>query len=82
MNISLLKAAVALAPTCLLFWGATILFLKRRTAGSSLKLLGAGGLMLVALVHICEALHLFPGMVGERSAASATTLISAARPPD
>ena len=62
MNATLLKALVALIPSCMLFTGSVALFLKGRSAWSFLQLLGAGGLVVVVLTHLCEALHLFPWM--------------------
>jgi hypothetical protein len=62
MNVTLLKALVALAPACVLSCGSTVLFLRGKTAWSFLQLLGAGGLVIVALTHVCEALQLFPWM--------------------
>ena len=50
------------APASLLFVGAVVLFIKRRTASSCLQLLGSGCLMMVILAHVAEALHLFPWM--------------------
>ena len=52
----------ALLPASLLLAGSLTLFLKRRTTGSVLQLLGAGCLLLVILAHLCEGLRLFPGM--------------------
>jgi succinate dehydrogenase/fumarate reductase cytochrome b subunit len=62
MNITLLKALIALAPACLLFSGSAILFIRSKGLGSFLQLLGTGCLVLVVLTHILEALHLFPWM--------------------
>jgi hypothetical protein len=62
MNVTLLKALVALVPTCMLFLGSVILFIREKSVGSFLQPLGAGCLMMVALAHVCEALHLFPWM--------------------
>ena len=62
MNIILLKALVALVPTSVLFSGSSVLLLRRKTVDSLLQLLGAGCLVLVALIHVCEAFHLFPWM--------------------
>jgi hypothetical protein len=62
MNITLLKALVALVPTCMVFLGSVILSLKERTLGSFLQLLGAGCLVVVVFTHLCEALHLLPWM--------------------
>ena len=62
MNVTLLKALVALLPAGMLFSGSLILFLRGKTVGSFLQLLGAGCLLIVVLTHFCEALHLFPWM--------------------
>ena len=62
VNPTLLKALVALAPACVLLFGATVTFFRRRTLWSILQVLGAGGLAMVVLTHVAEALHLFPGM--------------------
>jgi hypothetical protein len=62
MNVTLLKALVALVPAGILFAGSALLFLRGRTLGSLLQLLGAGCLVMVVLTHLCEALHLFPWM--------------------
>lgn len=56
------KALVALVPAGILFVGSVLLFLRERTLGSFLQLLGAGCLVMVVLTHLCEALHLFPWM--------------------
>jgi hypothetical protein len=62
MNITLLKALLAMVPICMLFLGSGILFLRGKTLGSFLQLVGAGCLAIVLLTHFCEALHLFPWM--------------------
>src|SRR6266436_9313000 len=62
MNVTLLKALVALLPACMLFSGSVVLFFRGKTVCSFLQLLGAGCLVLVVLTHISEALHLFPWM--------------------
>jgi hypothetical protein len=62
MNATLPKALVALVPVGILFVGSVVLFLRGRTLGSFLQLLGAGCLLMVVLTHLCEALHLFPWM--------------------
>jgi len=62
MNITLLKALVALVPACMLFSGSAVLFTKGKTVCSFLQLLGAGCLGVVVLTHVCEALQLFPWM--------------------
>ena len=62
MNHLLLKALIALVPTCMLFFGSVILFVRGKTVPSFLQLLGTGCLSLVVLTHVAEALRLFPGM--------------------
>ena len=62
MNAPLLKALLGLVPASLLLAGSLTFFLKRKSTGSVLQLLGAGCLLLVILVHLCEGLHLFPGL--------------------
>lgn len=62
MNVTLLKALVALVPACMLLFGSVVLFSRGKTAWSFLQVLGAGCLVLVVLTHVSEALHLFPWM--------------------
>jgi hypothetical protein len=62
MNVTLLKALVAFAPTGFLFSGAVLLFSRRKTVCTFLQLFGAGCLVVVVLTHVSEALHLFPWM--------------------
>jgi hypothetical protein len=62
MNVELFKKMVALFPACLLLSGSTILFLRGKTLYPFMQLFGAGCIMVVVLAHVCEALHLFPGM--------------------
>lgn len=62
MNVTLLKALVALMPACMLFSGSVVMFFKGKTVWSLLQLVGAGGLVVVVLTHVSEALHLFPWM--------------------
>ena len=62
MNVTLLKALVALVPVCVLFFWSVVLFFRGKTLCSFLQLLGAGCLVVVVLTHICEALQLFPWM--------------------
>jgi hypothetical protein len=64
MNVTLLKALIALLPACMLFSGSLVLFARRRTVWSLLQVLGAGCLVVVVLTHICEALQLLPWMHG------------------
>jgi len=60
MNVTLLKAIAALAPAGMLLSGSAVLFVTTRTVYSLLQQLGAGGLALVVLTHVSEALHLLP----------------------
>ena len=62
MDATLLKAVIVLVPALLLLSGAWVLFRRARRLSTSLQLAGAVCLVVVALTHICEALHLFPGM--------------------
>jgi hypothetical protein len=62
MNAILQITLLALVPVCMLFAGASVLFIRAKTVISFLQLLGAGGLVIVVLTHLSEALHLFPWM--------------------
>jgi hypothetical protein len=62
MNATLVKALAALVPTCLLFAGSVVLFVRRRTITSFLQLLGSACLVVVVLTHVTEALRWFPWM--------------------
>jgi hypothetical protein len=62
MNVTLLKALVALVIVCLLLFRSLASFFRQKSAGSLLQLVGAGCLIVVVLTHICEALRLFPWM--------------------
>jgi hypothetical protein len=62
MHPTLAKALVALVPAGMLFVGSVVLFLRERTPGSFLQPLGAGFLVMVVLIHLCEGLHMFPAM--------------------
>jgi len=62
MNVTLLKAVVALVPACTLFSGSVVLLFRGKTVCSFLQLLGAGCLVVVVLTHVSEALRLFPWM--------------------
>jgi hypothetical protein len=63
MNVTLLKALLALVPAGMLLSGsAAVLFFRERTVWSFLQVLGAGYLVVVVLTHISEGLHLFPWM--------------------
>jgi len=62
MNSPSLKSLFALFPVCLLLLGAGVTFVRRRTLAAGLQVVGATALAVVVLTHVCEALHLFPGM--------------------
>jgi hypothetical protein len=62
MNVTFLKALVALVLACMLFAGSVVLCCSGKTVGAVLQLLGAGGLVVVGLCHVFEALHLLPWM--------------------
>jgi hypothetical protein len=62
MNDTLAKAFVALAPVGMLLFGSAFTFFRERTVPSVLQLLGAGCLLIVVIIHICEGLQLFPSV--------------------
>ena len=79
MNGILLKASVALVPAGMLLFGSIRLFRAAGRLSALLQLLGAVGLVVVVLTHICEGLHLFPvmGWGSEHSAGHYLDLASA-----
>ena len=62
MNVTLVKALVALVPACLLVLWTTIRFRRTKTIPSFLQVIGAGFLVVVVLTHVCEAVHVWPWM--------------------
>jgi Ca2+/Na+ antiporter len=62
MNDAVLESFVALIPAYLLFIGAAIIWLRRKSLSSLFQLLGAVALVVVVLVHVFEALHVWPRM--------------------
>jgi hypothetical protein len=62
MDTALLRALVALVPTCMLFSGSALIYFKGKADWSILQLVGAGALVMVVLTHVCEALRLFSWM--------------------
>lgn len=62
MNITLVRALAALVPSGMLLFGSFIMFLRTRKVSALLQLVGATGLVLVVLAHLCEAIHLLPWM--------------------
>ena len=62
MNVLLLRALIALIPiSMLLTWSVTI-FVKARTVGATLQLVGAASLVVVVLTHVAEAVHAWPSL--------------------
>ncbi len=62
MNAMLGKALAALVFTAVLFAGSVRLLGSGKTIPGFLQLLGAACLVVVALAHVAEAVHLFPWM--------------------
>ena len=62
MNDAMLKSFVALIPACVLFIGAAIIWLRRKSLSSIFQLLGAAAIVVVVLAHVFEALRIFPRM--------------------
>jgi hypothetical protein len=62
MNIGLLKALIALAPTCALLVGAMVRLANRKSPWAFVQVIGAACLVGVTLTHVSEALHLFQWM--------------------
>src|SRR6267143_2895707 len=62
MNATLQIALLALVPVCMLFAVSATLFFRAKTVASFLQLFGAGCLVIVVLIHLSEALRLFPWM--------------------
>ena len=62
MNVTLLKAVVALLPACLLLLWTISRFRGATMVPSVLLVLGAGCVVVVVLTHVCEALHWLPRM--------------------
>src|SRR5262252_1526514 len=62
MRVSLLRVAVVMAPVGILFLASTIMFARQRCMWAVLQLLGATGVVIVLLAHLCEAAQIFPWM--------------------
>ena len=62
MNVMLLRALAASIPACLLLCGSLVFFFREKAVSRVLQVVGAGGLVLVVLSHVCEALRLWPWM--------------------
>jgi hypothetical protein len=59
---TLTKALIALLPTGILLAGSTVMFLREKRPWSVLQLLGAAGMIIVAVSHVCEAVQILPWM--------------------
>jgi hypothetical protein len=62
MNITLIRALAVLALVSVILIVLTTMFARQRKVSLLVQLVGAGCLTVVALTHVCEALHLFPWM--------------------
>jgi hypothetical protein len=62
MKVALLKLLVASILVGILLAATVVAFARGRTVSSSLRLGGAGCLVVVVLAHAAETLRLFPGM--------------------
>ena len=62
MNITLVKALIVLIPAVLLAARSAFIVRRGQAVVGLLQLCGAMSLMVVALTHIAEAVHLFPVM--------------------
>jgi hypothetical protein len=60
MNVPLIKAAVASIPVTATFSYAVAVFARRRSVWAAVQLIGATGLAVVVVAHVCEALDLLP----------------------
>ena len=79
MNPAFLTTLIALFPASLLLLGSGIRFFREKNLAVGMQLVGASAAVLVVLTHVCEALHLFPGMQWglEHSAGHYLDLVSA-----
>jgi|ERR1051325_5695396 hypothetical protein len=59
---SWVRAVVVLVSASLLLVGSLLLVIRDKTVAAFMQLFGAACLMIVALTHVSEALHLFPWM--------------------
>ena len=62
MNPTLFRAVLALVPALALLAVFLIRFMRAKSTGSLLQLLGAAFLVVVVLAHVCEGLGLLPWM--------------------
>ena len=62
--MTLFTALLLSLPVFLIFAGAVMMFWRELALGTGLQVIGSGCLVIVVLVHVAEAFHLFPWMVG------------------
>jgi len=62
VNSTLVKALIALLPIGILLAASAVMFAKQRKLWSVLQLLGAVGMVVAVLAHLCEALQILPWM--------------------
>lgn len=62
MNITLVKALIALVPVSVLVVWSIAAFFRTRTTGMLLQTLGIVCLVIVVLTHVAEALNVLPFM--------------------
>jgi len=62
VNDAVLKSFVALIPARVLFIGAAIIWLRRKSLSSVFQLFGAVAIVVVVLARVFEALRVFPQM--------------------
>ena len=62
MNDAAFKGLITLVPTCALFTGTVVIWLRTRSISSMLQFLGATSLLVVVLIHVFEGLRIFPWM--------------------
>ena len=76
---TLTKALIALLPAGISLAGSTVMFLREKRPWSVLQLLGAAGMVIVAVSHVCETVQIFRGCIGGRRIAWAITLTCSAQ---
>jgi len=62
MNPTFAKAIAALVPTVMLLVGSAVQFSRRKGTAALFQLVGAAGLVVVIIAHLCEALGWLPWM--------------------
>jgi len=62
VNATLATALVALLPASILLFASWVQFARRSSGAFLLQLVGAAGLVIVVLSHLCEGLGVLPWM--------------------